>query len=339
MSFYKTISTEAVITLKEIRANENNPAYWGKRFDQATRQEQTILRGCFKELKEAGLISYLPADNIPYSIQILKDGYLYDEHVKEFGMTSFESELAVLLQRAESIKSPINASFTSAKSISDYNQPSEDWLNDAEVFYNKYLTDHALAPRMKSILFHRTNTAFNDMVSCLRSVQNDHDFIDRMNGVEKVEVPKYQAKTLPEYDVFVSHATADKPEIVDQLVTSLNKLGVSVFYDKDTIEWGDNWKDEIINGTQNAEFAIIVISEHFFGREWTERELREFLNRQNRNGQKLILPILYNITGKDLKEKYPAVADIQAINAAEFSTDEIALMFAKQLIKRLKAFK
>ena len=79
-----------------------------------------------------------------------------------------------------------------------------------------------------------------------------------------------------------------------------------------------------------------MISENFFDREWTERELAEFLNRQNRNGQKLILPILHNITTEQLKTKYPLVADIQAIDSAKYSCDQIALLFARQLIKRLK---
>ena len=63
----------------------------------------------------------------------------------------------------------------------------------------------------------------------------------------------------------------------------------------------------------------------------------EFLNRQNRNGQKLILPILHNISVEQLKVKYPTVADIQAIDSSQYSCDEIALLFARQLIKRLRA--
>lgn len=117
----------------------------------------------------------------------------------------------------------------------------------------------------------------------------------------------------------------------------LKKLGVNIFYDKESLEWGDNWKDKILKGTQKAEFAIIVISENFFDREWTERELTEFLNRQNRNRQKVILPILHNITIEQLQEKYPSIADIQAIVSEQYNCDEIALMFAKQLIKRLKS--
>lgn len=68
-----------------------------------------------------------------------------------------------------------------------------------------------------------------------------------------------------------------------------------------------------------------------------ERELSEFLNRQNRNGQKLILPIVHNITMQQLQKKYPNVANIQAIDSKKYNCDQIALLFAKQLIKRLKA--
>ncbi len=61
------------------------------------------------------------------------------------------------------------------------------------------------------------------------------------------------------------------------------------------------------------------------------------MNRQNRGGQKLILPIVHNITDDDLRKKYPSVLEIQAIDSRNYSCDEIALLFARQLIKRLKA--
>ena len=142
---------------------------------------------------------------------------------------------------------------------------------------------------------------------------------------------------MPQYDVFLSHANADKEQFVDELNSSLEKLGVRIFYDKKSLEWGDKWKDRILEGTKKAEFAIIVISKNFFDREWTEKELYEFLNRQNRGGQKLILPIVHNITNDDLRKKYPSVSEIQAIDSRNYSCDEIALLFARQLIKRLKA--
>ena len=161
-------------------------------------------------------------------------------------------------------------------------------------------------------------------------------FIDKMNGIQEVTVPKYQAKGIPQYDVFISHANRDKEDFVEELYQAINKLGINIFYDKDVIDWGDNWKNVILDGTKKSEFAIIVISENFFDREWTEKELAKFLSRQNRNGQKLILPILHNITLTQLQERYPSVADIQAIDSKKYTCDQIAIMFARQLIKRLK---
>ena len=145
-----------------------------------------------------------------------------------------------------------------------------------------------------------------------------------------------EKREFAKYDVFISHANKDKKDFVEALYQSLKKLGVDIFYDKESLEWGDNWKDKIIKGTQNAEFAIIVISENFFDREWTERELTEFLNRQNKNGQKIILPIIHNITAEELKKKYPNVADIQAIDSKIYTCDEIALLLARRLIERYK---
>lgn len=139
-----------------------------------------------------------------------------------------------------------------------------------------------------------------------------------------------------QYDLFLSHANADKLSYVDDLYSYLNTLKIDIFYDKEELSWGDNWKDRILEGTEKSEFAIIVISKEFFGREWTENELNEFLQRQNESGQKIILPLLYNISYEDVKEHYPELEYIQSIKVNEHSNEEIALLFAKELIKRYK---
>lgn len=138
------------------------------------------------------------------------------------------------------------------------------------------------------------------------------------------------------YDVFISHANKDKSDYVDSLYMAIKKLGVSVFYDSEVLSWGDEWKKVLIEGTEKSEFAIIVISENFFGREWTERELGEFLKRQNTSGQKIVLPLLHNISLDMLKEQYPTLADIQCIDTVRYTKEEITILFAKELIKRLK---
>lgn len=72
------------------------------------------------------------------------------------------------------------------------------------------------------------------------------------------------------------------------------KLGISVFYDKDSIEWGNNWSQKITEGLDKCDFGVVIVSKDFYDREWTEKELKSLLIRQNKNGDNIILPILYN---------------------------------------------
>ena len=409
------ISKEATSLLIEILEHEKESNYWSEKFKGLDRREDTILRGCFGELKDNNLINVVWADNLPYQINILKDGYTIGEDAQKAmieSLSPFEKALYSLLKRTKTIKSPINAASINV-SISEHNKPSNVWINDFEIFYSKYLKDHPLAKRIETILFHRTLDAYTDLVAILESISKDTDYIkgkktvpsareenmrdyeillekliskankkdysillyryddgdrplfDKLKSEKLIKkfsfcgrdgvsvdltyegmhyfdeksdaIPeKVEIKPRKMYDVFLSHASKDKISYVEELKQTLDLLGIDVFYDKDTIEWGDKWKEKIYEGLEKSEFAIIVISEHFFGREWTEEELKSLLERQNAEGQKLILPIVHNITTDQLKEKYPAVADIQAIESRDNSYEKIALLFAKQLIKRYK---
>lgn len=246
-------------------------------------------------------------------------------------METFEEKFDNFIKKGEQIRKDMD--FAMLDSLDD---DILDWINEAQIFYHEYLKDTSLSNKLDTLFFHGRKKEFPNILSCFKAIRKDKYFMDKINGIKKIEVPAYQAKPLPEYDVFISHANKDKEDFVDKLNDSIAKLGIKIFYDKKELEWGDNWKEKILKGTKNAEFAIIVISNNFFGREWTEKELNEFLNRQNRNGQKLILPILHNISIEDLKKQYPHIADIQAIDSKHHTTDEIGLLLAKQIIKRLK---
>lgn len=234
-----------------------------------------------------------------------------------------KSSLKRIIERGNTLQNE-NAKATSADCAM--------WIQDVRTYNERELKDHPAHKPIKDALFFCN---INSILGCLRSVYDDWDFWNTKEN-EGVVALVEQPKNLAKYDVFISHANADKTDYVNELNTSLTKLKINIFYDSETLEWGDNWKIRILDGVEKAEFAIIVISENFFDREWTEIELTEFLNRQNRKGQKIILPILHNITISQLKEKYPAIADIQALDSSEYSCDEIALKFASQLIKRLK---
>ena len=66
------------------------------------------------------------------------------------------------------------------------------------------------------------------------------------------------------YDIFLSHANADKLDFVEDLKKSFDKLGIKVFYDKDSIEWGDKWKDRILDGLKNSESQDYILSNKYY---------------------------------------------------------------------------
>lgn len=207
------------------------------------------------------------------------------------------------------------------------------WLNDIKIKADNLPDTCPLKKEFNNTYFFKNSHAstFDKMIGLLESLEeweSDQNVISDSVAIRRVQ--------MKEYDVFLSHANADKNGYVDELYNILSKLGIRIFYDKESLEWGDDWKKRILDGTQKSEFAIIVISENFFGREWTEKELSEFLNRQNQDGQKIILPLLYNISIDDLKFHYPNLESIQALQATGISKEEVAIQFARQLIRRLK---
>lgn len=141
-----------------------------------------------------------------------------------------------------------------------------------------------------------------------------------------------------EFDVFVSHANDNKQSFVDSLSAGLNRLGIKVWYDSSILDWGDDWKAKIKEGLEKSRFGIVVLSPQFIGREWTTKELTELLNRQNERHEKVVLPLLYNLTVDDMKAKYPDLAPIQARSIREDEdAKDIVIDFARILIRALKS--
>lgn len=139
---------------------------------------------------------------------------------------------------------------------------------------------------------------------------------------------------MEKYSVFVSHSSDDKIEYVDDLVREMRALDISVFYDSDVIGWGDNLKDQIDNGLNTCKLAVIVISPSYFGKEWTEYEIQSLLIRQNKENDKLILPILYNVSKEELVRHYPLLRNVVFKHSKSQSKKRLAQEVKNELIKK-----
>lgn len=122
------------------------------------------------------------------------------------------------------------------------------------------------------------------------------------------------AKADYEYDVFISHAVEDKLPIANELLARLREKEIKVWYSGTELGIGDRLTDSIHRNLAMCRFGVVIISPTYLTKIWALNEFFFLLTRE-KNGQKVILPVLYDITPEQLGAKSPLMADIFAVRA------------------------
>ena len=117
------------------------------------------------------------------------------------------------------------------------------------------------------------------------------------------------------YDVFISHAVEDKLAIANELSEALEKTGLKVWYSGRELSVGDRLIDTIHTGLDECRFGVVILSPTYLGKIWALNEFFTLIHRE-KEGQKVVLPVLYDITPEELAYRYPAMADIFAVRAS-----------------------
>lgn len=144
---------------------------------------------------------------------------------------------------------------------------------------------------------------------------------------DKNKPPEYDFEER-EYDVFISHASEDKDEVVRPLANALKSEGLSVWYDEFELKIGDSLRRKIDKGLANSRFGIVVLSKDFIRKGWTNYELDGIITKSITDEQ-IVLPIWHNITKKEVVEYSPSLADKLARNTATYTVEEIATEIAE----------
>tara|TARA_R110000764_G_scaffold216413_2_gene303319 strand:+ start:348 stop:1115 length:768 start_codon:yes stop_codon:yes gene_type:complete len=126
-----------------------------------------------------------------------------------------------------------------------------------------------------------------------------------------------------DFDVFISHASEDKDEVVRPLAHALKEFGLTVWYDEFELKIGDSLRRKIDQGLVNSRFGIVVLSKEFIKKGWTNYELDGIITKSISNEQ-VVLPIWHNITKKEVIEFSPSLADKLARNTSSYTVEEIA---------------
>lgn len=125
------------------------------------------------------------------------------------------------------------------------------------------------------------------------------------------------------FDVFISHASEDKAEVVRPLAEALREGGLSVWYDEFELRIGDSLRRKIDRGLAGSRFGVVVLSQAFFGRGWPEYELDGLVTRAV-SGEQILLPIWHNVTRREVIGYSPSLADRLARSTATHTVEDIA---------------
>lgn len=130
-----------------------------------------------------------------------------------------------------------------------------------------------------------------------------------------------------DYDVFISHATEDKDDIVRPLAHALRSRGLVVWYDEFELRIGDSLRRKIDAGIARSSFGLVVISNSFFAKGWTQYEL-DGLVTMAVSGKQVLLPVWHGVSKDEVMQQSPTLADKVALRTADYSIDEIATEIA-----------
>lgn len=135
------------------------------------------------------------------------------------------------------------------------------------------------------------------------------------------------------YDVFISHASEDKGEIVRELASALRSRGLRVWYDEFELRIGDSLRRKIDQGLANSRVGLVILSEAFFKKGWTNYELDGIVSRSV-SGEQQLLPIWHKVSKADVMRFSPSLVDKVARSTVDSTPDEIADEIAQLLEDR-----
>jgi len=138
------------------------------------------------------------------------------------------------------------------------------------------------------------------------------------------------------WDAFISHASEDKKDVAIPLTEALESKGLKIWLDKDELSVGSSLRRGIDEGLANSRFGIVILSKHFFNKEWPKKELDALVARDD-GREKVILPVWHKISFLDIKKYSPLLADKLAVSTdrgIEFVVEELIKVLNKESPKQ-----
>jgi Domain of unknown function (DUF1883)/TIR domain len=147
--------------------------------------------------------------------------------------------------------------------------------------------------------------------------------LSEVPGLVRDDIPPPTESGGETHDVFISHASEDKDDIVRPLANALVSKGLNVWFDEMTLRIGDSLRQKIDKGLANSKVGLVVLSPSFIKKGWTNYELDGIVTKTV-SGEQVLLPIWHDITKQQVLDFSPSLADKVARSTATHTIVEIA---------------
>jgi|GEM_PF-1356556 len=124
---------------------------------------------------------------------------------------------------------------------------------------------------------------------------------------------------------FISHDSRDKDLIARKLAESLSSRLCTVWYDEYSLKIGDSLRETIEEGIKDAKKCILILTKNYLTNPgWGKKEFNSIFTRELILNEKIVLPIWYGVTKKEIYEYSPSLADTFALTwpSPEGKTEE-----------------
>jgi hypothetical protein len=132
------------------------------------------------------------------------------------------------------------------------------------------------------------------------------------------------------FDLFISHASEDKAGIARPLSQRLQQMGFLVWFDENQIEVGEELLASLNKGISQSRFGLIIISQAFINKKWTQYEVKQLLKMSKNAGKKLFF-IWHGVNEEQVKTWSPELGSRVAFISERFSVDDLGLELAKAM--------
>lgn len=131
------------------------------------------------------------------------------------------------------------------------------------------------------------------------------------------------------YDLFISHTVEDKILLVNELAARLEAQGIKVWYTGRELSIGDEVCDTLVEGMRHCRYGIIVFSPSYISKMKPSADFSTLINYK-REGKKVIIPVLFEVTSGELVTKNILPEDARAIYSNQ-GLDHVVNLLLEQI--------